>query len=213
MAEQSGPGLLAVWTDVDQTVEEEFNAWYQTEHIPQLLSLPGFVSARRDQAVVGKPKYVTLYTLSDTNALKSQQFRDLQDKDRTPWSRRMVPYFRNMESGLYRQIFDYGTLPEKGGAVVYSVQLNIPADKEDEFNEWYNVDHVPALVGVPGVHCARRYVAVKGEPKYLAVYEMEDATILTSAEWNTARNSDWTLRMAPYLQDVKVRAGSRLFPE
>ena len=125
----------------------------------------------------------------------------------------MVPYFRNMESGLYRKIFDYGTSPEKGGKVAYSVQLNTPAEMEDEFNEWYNVDHVPALVSVPGVCCARRYVAVKGEPKYLTIYEMDDADILTSAEWNSARNSDWTLKMAPYLLAVKVRAGSRLFPE
>ena len=211
MAEQR-PGLLAVWTDVDPAVEEEFNAWYNTEHIPQLLSLPGFVSATRDQAVIGKPQYVIFYTLDDTNVLSSPGFRDLQGKNRTPWTRRMLPYFQNLDSGLYQQIFDYGTAPEKGGAVVYSVQLNIPTDKEDEFNEWYNVDHVPALVGVPGVHRARRYRMLKGEPKYLTLYEMDDAAILTSPEWNTARNSDWTFKVAPHLQDIKVRAGQRLYP-
>ena len=213
MSDRSGAGLLAVWTDIESAVEEEFNVWYNTEHIPQLLGLPGFLSARRDRAVVGKPKYVTLYSLEDPSALKTQAFRDVQGKNRTPWSARMIPYFRNMESGLYRQIFAYGASPQKDAAVVYTVQLNIPADKEDEFNEWYNVDHVPALVGVPGVHCARRYVAVTGEPKYLAVYEMDNEKILTSAEWNTARNSDWTFKIAPHLQDIKTRAGQRLYPE
>ncbi len=212
MTAQSGTGLLAVWTDIDPAVEEEFNAWYNTEHIPQLLGLPGFLSARRDLAVEGKPKYVALYTLADENVLKSDEFRHVQ-ANRTPWSHRMVSYFRNTETGLYRQIFDHGAPPEKDANVVLSVQLNVPSDKESEFNEWYNVDHVPALVGVPGVLCARRYVAVKGEPKYLALYEMDDAAILGSQEWNTARNSDWTLKMRPHLQDAKIRTGRLLFSQ
>lgn len=37
MATQSANGLLAVWTDIAPEAESEFNEWYNTEHIPQLL--------------------------------------------------------------------------------------------------------------------------------------------------------------------------------
>jgi hypothetical protein len=82
--------------------------------------------------------------------------------------------------------------PSGNGLLV--VWIDIAPGAEGEFNEWYNVDHVPALVGVPGVYSARRYVALEGNPKYLAVYAMNDARIPKSADWDKARNSAWTLR-------------------
>jgi hypothetical protein len=51
MATNNGTGLFAVWTDIAPEVEAEFNEWYDTEHVPQLLGeVPGFLSGRRYQA-------------------------------------------------------------------------------------------------------------------------------------------------------------------
>lgn len=44
---------------------------------------------------------------------------------------------------------------------------------EADFNEWYNREHIDERVSLPGFHRARRYVAVKGSPKYLATYECD----------------------------------------
>ena len=38
-----GNGIFLVYTDIDPKFEEEFNAWYNTEHLGELLSLPGFL--------------------------------------------------------------------------------------------------------------------------------------------------------------------------
>ena len=35
--------------------------------------------------------------------------------------------------------------------------MNIAPEHESDFNEWYNEEHVPALVAVPGTLCTRRY--------------------------------------------------------
>jgi hypothetical protein len=53
MAGQEAQGLLAVWTDIAPEAEAEFNEWYNTEHIPQLVGIPGIISGRRYQAVEG----------------------------------------------------------------------------------------------------------------------------------------------------------------
>jgi hypothetical protein len=74
------------------------------------------------------------------------------------------------------------------------------------------VDHLPALVGVPGVYCARRYVATEGDPKYLAVYEMNDARVPKTPEWDKARNSEWTLKIRPHLKDGRVITSRRILP-
>jgi hypothetical protein len=42
---------------------------------------------------------------------------------------------------------------------------------ETDFNEWYNREHLDERVNLPGFRRARRYVAVKGDPKYFATYE------------------------------------------
>jgi hypothetical protein len=44
---------------------------------------------------------------------------------------------------------------------------------ESDFNEWYNREHIDERVNLPGFHRARRYVAVRGSPKYLATYECD----------------------------------------
>jgi len=40
---------------------------------------------------------------------------------------------------------------------LYIEQVDLAPEVEDDFNEWYNVDHLPKLAAVPGVHGARRY--------------------------------------------------------
>jgi antibiotic biosynthesis monooxygenase (ABM) superfamily enzyme len=59
------------------------------------------------------------------------------------------------------------------------VQANVAAEYEHDFNAWY-YHHVPALLEIPGYRWGRRYQAVVGDDKYLALYEIEDATFLES---------------------------------
>lgn len=43
--------------------EQEYNAWYDEVHIPELLALDGFVSARRLRPVDGEGPYLALYEI------------------------------------------------------------------------------------------------------------------------------------------------------
>ena len=40
MAKKKGTGLLMVWTDVPADQEEEFNRWYNEEHLAERLCHP-----------------------------------------------------------------------------------------------------------------------------------------------------------------------------
>ena len=61
----------------------------------------------------------------------------------------------------------------KKGNGIFLVYVDIDAKHDKEFNEWYNTEHLPELLAVPGILSAARYKAVKGGPKYLAFYELE----------------------------------------
>ncbi|MGH8056431.1 MAG: hypothetical protein ACREOH_04245, partial [Candidatus Entotheonellia bacterium] len=56
-----GQGLLAVWMDIPAHVEDDFNRWYNEEHIAERVGIPGFLNGRRYLAIDGAPKYVALY--------------------------------------------------------------------------------------------------------------------------------------------------------
>src|SRR5947207_2305538 len=71
----------------------------------------------------------------------------------------------------------------------------------DEFHEWYDTEHIPALSAVPGVLAARRFRGTSGNRKYVALYHLATPAVQESAEWKKARESDWTERLKPHFRD------------
>ena len=50
--------------------------------------------------------------------------------------------------------------------------MNPPADDEPGFNAWYDQEHVPDRLVVPGFLNGKRYAAAEADgPRYLALYE------------------------------------------
>ena len=78
------------------TVEEEYNAWHATEHVPQRLTVPGIRSASRYASPdPGLIRYFTWYALDGAHVLHSPEYLKLLDQP-SPWSRRMRPRLRNL---------------------------------------------------------------------------------------------------------------------
>jgi hypothetical protein len=73
-------------TEPPPAMEEEFNAWYDDEHLPERLAIPGFRSARR--WVAGKT-YVATYELDSPSVLESPAYL-ARFQNQTPWSRRCL---------------------------------------------------------------------------------------------------------------------------
>lgn len=70
--------------------EEEFNAWYDTDHVPERLAVPGFLSARRYVCRDGWPAYLALYDLAERAVLESPAYRRVAGANYTPWTRRVL---------------------------------------------------------------------------------------------------------------------------
>jgi len=63
------------------------------------------------------------------------------------------------------------------------VQMDAAPDDEAELNAWYEEDHLPERAALPGFLTARRFESVDGAPKYLALYELEDLSVLETPEY------------------------------
>jgi hypothetical protein len=80
-------GLLLTMTEPTGAMEEEFNAWYDTEHLPERLAIPGFRSARRWVApgAPGEGKYRATYELDSPAVLQSPEYL-ARYAGATPWT-------------------------------------------------------------------------------------------------------------------------------
>ena len=87
----------------------------------------------------------------------------------------------------------------KKGTGLLMVWCDVPADKEAEFDRWYNEEHLAERLAIPGFLSAARYVAVKGGPKHLAYYELESPAVLQSAAYRKVQDNPtpWTQRSGP----------------
>ncbi len=222
MAKTRGTGLLMVWADIDPEYEAEYHRWHEEEHVERLFSIPGFLSAGRYVALKGGPKYLASYELEAPDVLRSQAFLD--GVRFRPSPRRIQSsggtIGRNYLLNGYRQILPVHTNPieqTRGPAPFLQMgRIDIPATVEEEFNDWYNTAYLPPYMAVPGCLGARRFIAADGQPKYLTLYEFEDAGVSESEPWAQARDSNpWSFRIRPFMRHDRGSPGvyRRIYPK
>src|SRR5687768_12065880 len=83
-----GRAVFLIFCDIEEKYEEEFSAFYDTEHLGDILKLPGFLDGARYVAESGGPKYLAIYELSSIEALETAEFK-AHATHRTPWSVRI----------------------------------------------------------------------------------------------------------------------------
>ena len=101
-----GRTILVVMMDVDAEHDEEFNRWYNDEHLPERLAIPGYVSARRFKLEEGQGvlKYLCIWELEDASPLQSQEYQ-AQNSRPSQLRDQAHSYIRERMRGLYRQIY------------------------------------------------------------------------------------------------------------
>ena len=90
-------------------------------------------------------------------------------------------------------------MANKKGTGLMLVGADIPADKESDFNKWYQEEHLQELLSVPGILNAARYEATKSGPKHLAVYELESVDVIETDAFKNRPRTDWGSRVSPNL--------------
>jgi hypothetical protein len=87
-------GFLLVLMQPPPSFEEEFNAWYDTEHVPERLAVPGFESGLRYVCISGTPRYLAMYDLASPAVLETPEYLRVSFANSSPWTRRVVSRVR-----------------------------------------------------------------------------------------------------------------------
>src|SRR5277367_3530652 len=77
-----------------------------------------------------------------------------------------------MAKGLLFAAFDFGTV------------------HEDEFHDWYDLEHVPERLRVPGFLNAERWIAEDNPVIHVATYDLTNPAVLSSAPYKAVAGAN-----------------------
>ena len=102
-------GVLCVLNDLAEgTDRADYEAWYQRDHLPDRLAVPGFRHARRYRRLHGSgQEYFTFYE-TDSPAVLATAAYLARLAEPTAWTRRMMPSFRAMSRSVCAVAADTG---------------------------------------------------------------------------------------------------------
>lgn len=197
------PAILWVMLDVDPDDEHELYRWYDEEHIPIRMDLPGWLRTRRflragEPALVGADtgrKHLTIYEVESTEAFLSPEYA-AQYVQKTPWSEKVVPTQRNVMRSYYREVGDVG-LPAETDATGAAVVVMFDSDAEAEtVATWFDDRYRSAVGALPAVRRVRHYTCTEvpwpggkwmqpeAGRQHLLVHELDDPSVLAAPVWS-----------------------------
>jgi hypothetical protein len=115
----AGKGMLLTSMDIDAADDEDFNRWYDREHLEERVAIEGFIEARRYVARTGSPKYLCLYSTGTVDVFDSPAYRARLAAP-TDWSKKTMARFKNMIRAVARITISRG---QGRGAILGIVRL------------------------------------------------------------------------------------------
>ena len=212
-------GLLYVYTDPgpDGPVSEaEYHDWYDHEHGPGRMTVPGFTGACRYQAIDGlQPPWLALYETASLDVLDGPEYKALIAAG-SAREKFIMTNLAVLDRRIYEQVSEdvpAGAGAPDGGApggwapggwapAILSVANTVPPQTEDDMAAWYRDEHIPMLLEVPGWRRIRRYRLTGGSggpgwsaPDWLSLHELAGPEVLEEPAYRAAVSTPWRDRI------------------
>ncbi|MFZ2651997.1 MAG: hypothetical protein WA210_18015 [Burkholderiaceae bacterium] len=142
-----GKAAMLLSFDIDQEAITEHDEWHTHEHLPERLSIPGFLRGTRWVALQGKPRYFVLYEVETLDTLACGAYLERLNHP-TPWTARMMPHYRGMNRGLCSIMESSGF---GMGHVALLVRFKPAPGAESLLGDWLRRDVVTQLPKRPGI--------------------------------------------------------------
>ena len=197
-------GVLIAAMDFSTVAEDEFNDWYDTEHIPERQRVPGFLTCHRWIGAENPKHSVATYDLESLLVFQGPGYRAIGGENLSPWSKRVTARTQRILRFEGDQILPGDKTAPDGAGGLLLVGMTPALAVETAFNAWYDTEHVPALARVSGVLSARRFRTATGAPKYVALYHLDSPAVVDGAEWKAASGS------TPMPEHIRPQISDRL---
>ncbi len=228
-------GLLLAKMDPPATGEREWNEYYFKKHVADRAAIPGFLSARRfrladfanEYTIAGDSRYLALYDLESVDVLKGDAYHKVWEQDRArpagSWEDQILklPKFAR---GIYEQIEPVDPAYRTPDCrFVLVVGHEVPRSRVREFNAWYNTEHIPTLLRVPGVLAIRRFAMADKEfppmtdkggvlTRFVTVWDVADNGGFETEAFRAAAASPWSRWVRSWYERKICALYERVYP-
>lgn len=197
----NGPGYLAVAIQPGPNTEETaFHEWYNTEHGPLRMRLPFITTGDRYKALDGqKPGWSAVYDVSDLSMLDKRIYTRLRE-ERSAREKRVMGSFESLDRKIYSLVSERGSGKQGPAPVQVAVSVVLNEADLDEFDRWYEDEHIGMLSKIPGWLRTRRFKMLvggakgmppSGQVECLAVHDYEANNGLDGPEHQAAAGTSW----------------------
>jgi prophage antirepressor-like protein len=133
-----GPAAMLLSFDIAADAIAEHDDWHTHEHLPERLSIPGFIRGTRWISLRGQPRYFVMYEVAQLATLSSEAYLQRLNNP-TPWTSKIMTHYRSMRRGLLGN----GQLWLRSHTVCWSLQNRKPA--ETRLRTWLVGQVLPQL--------------------------------------------------------------------
>lgn len=146
-----GNAFVAIWHDIRAESEVEYNRWHTREHMPERLSIPGFMRGRRGvDWKRDRHRYWTLYEGPKLDVFGSPAYLERLNNP-TPWSQQIQPAFFNFIRCGCEVLVSLG---EGLGGAMATYRISFDSIGEDGFRRAARpvAEQILGLDGISSVH-------------------------------------------------------------
>lgn len=174
-----GTGLMAFWARIERSYLARFRQWHNSEHMPERVSIPGFLAGRRYLGHGSDDFFLMMYETQEPAVLGGPDYLARLNAP-TAWTRESLPHFREPARNIYRRLAALGASDLFTAPCLVSVRFNAAAAPDAEL-----VARVAAQPGaartrlfeidtaISGIQTSERklYGGGPGEQRYLLLVE------------------------------------------
>ena len=142
-----GSAAMLLAFDVAPEAISEHDDWHTHEHLPERLSIPGFLRGTRWVALRGEPRYAVLYEVAELATLTSPGYLERLNEP-SAWTSKMMSHYRGMRRGFCRVTGSFGL---GTGHVSVLVRFKPRPGSDAALRRWLLQDLLRPLPDQPGV--------------------------------------------------------------
>ncbi len=190
-----------------------FDTWHQNHYVPSVLGAGQILNVQ----CYGSPLRATYVSVFESNASPTALHGVLP----APEHDAILSTERHVAGFMNEQIAPGAIAPLRDAPILYPVLFGVPAAAEEDFNAWYDKEHLGILLRSVHWPMCRRFKIhkpVPGEWTHIALHYLADMRALESKERSEARATPWRDRLAKnawFKGDYRVlyKIGARRTPQ
>jgi hypothetical protein len=142
-----GKAAMLLAFDIVPEAIAEHDDWHTHEHLPERLSIPGFLRGSRWTAIRGQPRYFAMYEVERLETLGSNAYLERLNNP-SAWTSKMMPHYRGMTRGLCSVA---GSAGHGMGHVALLCRFSPAPGAEPRLAQWLAKDILGSLPTRPGL--------------------------------------------------------------